>query len=518
MIINRQQNQKYFETTPNPNTIDNCFVDGWEQGIEGELGSLRYNDLIKYRFSQLDEAKRHTLSFSAYQGITFPEILTEALYCNLVEGSESEQCNWDDIENPQNFIQRNTQGDGLSTFPDHHYRNVAHEANAMPEDTEEELRILLADWLDYGYFEESQGVVTPSTGEEEALCKIALKVFKDWDIDEVNNLNAKAYIRLEKINQDRQNPKEAFNYALKFAQGVIQAQKLDLESIESSKVFDTIDTLETWNQLKEAQDFAQIALKKFEKLNALGETPLTLTDVAIANNKLGGLAQANNDLDLALSYFKQSLVLFEQVNALGETPATLRSVAIANERLGGLAQANNDLDLALSYFKQYLVLSEQVNALGETPATLRDVAIANNSLGALAQANNDLDLALSYFKQDLVLSEQVSALGETPETLRGVAIANYKLGDLAQANNDLDLALSYFKQGLVLSEQVNALGETPATLRSVAIANYKLGVLAQANNDKNKALNYFKVAESLLRKIGTTETDGMADYMQSLME
>ena len=377
MIINRQQNQKYFETTPNQNAIDNCFIDNWEQGIEGELGSLRYNDLIKYRFSQLDEAKRHTLSFSAYQGITFPEILTEALYCNLVEGSESEQCNWDDIENPQNFIQRNTQGDGLSTFPDHHYRNVAHKANAMPEDTEEELRILLANWLTNSYFDQSQGVVTPSTGEEEALCKIALKVFKDWDIDEVNNLNAKAYIRLEKINQDRQNPKEAFNYALKFAQGVIQAQKLDLESIESSKVFDTIDTLETWNQLKEAQDFAQIALKKFEKLNALGETPLTLTDVAIANN----------------------------------------------------------------------------------------------SLGALAQANNDLDLALSYFKQDLVLSEQVSALGETPDTLR-----------------------------------------------DVAIANYKLGVLAQANNDKNKALNYFKVAESLLRKIGTTETDGMADYMQSLME
>jgi hypothetical protein len=60
MIINRQQNQKYFETTPNQNAIDNCFVDGWEQGIEGELGSLRYNDLIKYRFSQLDEAKLHT--------------------------------------------------------------------------------------------------------------------------------------------------------------------------------------------------------------------------------------------------------------------------------------------------------------------------------------------------------------------------------------------------------------------------------------------------------------------------
>jgi len=147
--------------------------------------------------------------------------------------------------------------------------------------------------------------------------------------------------RLEKINQDRQNPKEAFNYALKFAQGVIQAQKLDLDNIESSKVFDTIDTLKTWNQLEEAQDFAQIALKEFEKLNALGETPETLTGVAFANRRLGELAQANNDLDLALSYFKQSLVLFEQVNALGETPDTLRDVAFANEKLGDLARAND---------------------------------------------------------------------------------------------------------------------------------------------------------------------------------
>jgi len=50
----------------------------------------------------------------------------------------------------------------------------------MPKDTEDELRILLANWLTNGYFDQSQGVVTPSTGEEEALCKIALKVFKDW--------------------------------------------------------------------------------------------------------------------------------------------------------------------------------------------------------------------------------------------------------------------------------------------------------------------------------------------------
>jgi tetratricopeptide (TPR) repeat protein len=509
MIINRQQNQKYFETTPNPNAIDNCFIDNWEQGIEGELGSLRYNDLIKYRFSQLDEAKRHTLSFSAYQGITFPEILTEALYCNLVEGSESEQCNWDDIENPQNFIQRNTQGEGLSTFPDHHYRNVAHKANAMPEDTEDELRILLANWLTNGYFDQSQGVVTPSTGEEEALCKIALKVFKDWDIDEVTNLNALAYTRLEKINQDRQNPKEAFNYVLKFAQGVIQSQQLDLDSIESSKVLNTINTLKTWNQLKEAQDFAQIALKEFEQLNTLGETPATLRDVAVANSKLGDIAQANNDLDLALSYFKQSLALSEQLNALGETPTTLRDVAIANYKLGVLAQANNNLDLALSYFKRYLALSEQLNALGETPTTLRDVAIANYKLGVLAQANNNLDLALSYFKRYLALSEQLNALGETPATLRDVAIANSRLGELAQANNDLDLALSYFKQYLALSEQLNTLGETPTTLRSVAVANSRLGELAQANNDLDLALSYFKQSLTLseqLNALGETPT------------
>jgi tetratricopeptide (TPR) repeat protein len=497
MIINRQQNQKYFKTTPNQNAIDNCFIDNWEQDIEDELGSLGYNDLIKYRFSQLDEAKRHILSFSAYQGITFPEILTEALYCLLVEGATADQCGWNDIENPQNFIQRSTQGEGLSTFPDHHYRNVAHKANIFPEDTEDELRILLANWLTNGFFEESQGVVTPSADEEEVLCKIALKVFKDWNIEEINSLNGLAYARLFKINNNRQNPKEAVNYALKFAQGVIQAQQLDLDNIKAGKVFDIIYTLYIWNHLQEAQDFAQIALKAYENLNA----PVMI--IAKLNNSLGEIAKANNDLNLALSRSTKFLILSEKINALGETPDTLAAVAVANSRLGKIAQTNNDLNLALGYFEKGLALSEQVNALTETPDTLIAVAWANYSLGKIAQANNDLDLALSYFKQFLTLSEQVNALGETPDTLSGVAAANNSLGEIAKANNDLNLALDYFEKGLTLSEQVNALTETPDTLKAVAFSNGMLGGIAQAKNDLDLALSYFEKGLTQLEKVNT---------------
>ena len=143
------------------------------------------------------------------------------------------------------------------------------------------------------------------------------------------------------------------------------------------------------------------------------------------------MAQARGDLAGAEQAYTQYRAIFERLAA--QDPANTgwqRGLAIAHDRVGGVAQARGDLAGAEQAYTQDLVISQRLAA--QDPANTgwqQNLASAHLLVGDVAQARGDLAGAEQAYTEYRAIFERLAA--QDPANTgwqRGLAIAHNRLG------------------------------------------------------------------------------------------
>ena len=482
-------------------SIDQPLIDGWEERMSRKLGGLEYARLVQNRFDQLKEPYRQTLCLSSYQGIEFPEKLTEVISRYLY--GPKYDCPWSALEDPETFIQRNVKyPSGVSRFPDSVYKSIAYEA-LSPEHKQklkEILPRLLSHWLYYGSFAQGLEALDLNFVEEETLCEIALKVLDDCRSDsesltreiDADLASVVALSRLVRINRYKYNEQQAYRYALEFYESLVEPW--DPGDIEFGDAIAIYNSLSLHQQHSAAIFIARNINSDCIELDRLNDDQKSKSNLSLSYGLLGGVAFDMQQPNEARAWHEKALEIDRLLAEQSPDPKTLHSLSITFERLGDIAADMLRLDEAKRWYEQSLTIRSQLAEQSSSRQDLRDLSFAYGKLGGLALELLQLEEADSFHQKALEIREQLLQGHENPDTLRDLSLSLERLGDVAVAMNDFEKAQQFFHDMLDIKEVLVEEAVTPQTLRDLAIANKKLGRVALNMQQPDAAKAWYEKA------------------------
>ncbi len=134
----------------------------------------------------------------------------------------------------------------------------------------------------------------------------------------------------------------------------------------------------------------------------------------------------------AQSWFEKTLAIREALRREADTPQNRRDLSISYNRLGALAQAQNQLADAQSWFEKALAICEALQREADTPQNRRDLSISYHRLGALAQAQNQLAQAQGWFEKSSEICEALQREADTPQAQQDLSATLEKILALKQ--------------------------------------------------------------------------------------
>jgi tetratricopeptide (TPR) repeat protein len=150
-----------------------------------------------------------------------------------------------------------------------------------------------------------------------------------------------------------------------------------------------------------------------------------LTELAAAENILGGVYYRQGDWAAAMHHTRRAMVLREQMGYTWGVAATLSN-------LGILAVSAGDWNKARSFFERALALRQEVG-------DVEGVAIVHNNLGLLARDQGDLERAGFHFRASLAVAQPFQMafhIGNSGLGLAKVLLLNGEIAAAQEAIND----------------------------------------------------------------------------------
>jgi predicted ATPase len=160
-----------------------------------------------------------------------------------------------------------------------------------------------------------------------------------------------------------------------------------------------------------------------------------LSELAAAENLLGGVYYRQSEWALASHHTRRAMILREQMGYTWGVAATLSN-------LGILAVSAGDWNKARSFFERSLALRQDVG-------DVEGVAIVHNNLGMLARDQGDLDRAEFHFRESLAVAQPFEI---------GFHIANSTIGlaNVLMLKGKIDAAQDAIDDSLALAETIGA--------------------------------------------------------------
>ena len=218
---------------------------------------------------------------------------------------------------------------------------------------------------------------------------------------------------------------EHFTNALAF----LGQPEVDQERTEAARILTGLAWIHfLQGRFEQAQRACEASLTQAQRAGALSE-------LADAENLLGGVYYRQSDWGPAMHHTRRAMVLREQMGYTWGVAATLSNLAI-------LAISAGNWSKAKSFFERSLALRQD---LGD----MEGVAIGHNNLGMLARDQGDLDRAEHHFRQSLAVAK--------PSEI-GFHVANSSIG-LAQVllwKEDIEAAQAAIDDSWALAKTIGS--------------------------------------------------------------
>lgn len=245
------------------------------------------------------------------------------------------------------------------------------------------------------------------------------------------------------------------------------ALEAGLTLVESSELAGDLQAglLRRLGQTAQKQGDLDAACEHFNQaLTLLGEPADDLSRTEIARI-LTGLAWVH----FLQGRFEQAREACEASLAYARQASALSELAAAENLLGGVHFRQSEWSLASHHTRRAMVLREHMGYSWGVAATL-------SNLGILASMAGDWNKARSFFERSLALQQEVG-------DVEGVAIVHNNLGTLALDQGDLDRAEHHFRQSLAIAKTFQIgfhIGNSTIGLAKVLLSQGKIQAAQEA--------------------------------------
>ncbi len=234
--------------------------------------------------------------------------------------------------------------------------------------------------------------------------------------------------RLGQTSMFQGNPEAAYDH---FRQALVALEEPDerLGQIEAARTLYYLTyTHFRRGQWEKAKETCELCRLYAEKANDLSE-------LAAAENLLGGIAYQQGERETAVRHTEMALELRERVGYTWGVASTMGNLAI-------LTGANGDWDRAKHHFQRSLFLRQE---LGD----MEGVAIMHNNLGWLGRVKGTLAEAEGHFQECLKVAETFKMIYHAANAMLGI-------GHIRQISGDLEQAQRMISGSVDRAEQVDA--------------------------------------------------------------
>ncbi|MES1198739.1 MAG: tetratricopeptide repeat protein [Pseudomonadota bacterium] len=209
--------------------------------------------------------------------------------------------------------------------------------------------------------------------------------------------------------------------------------------------------------------------------------------------------------------FSNSLVkAMERGQAALKTASDARERSIALDEIGDVLSARNDLEGALTNYRESLAIRKRLaDADPSHGERQRDVSVSLDRIGDVLRARNDLEGALTNYRESLAIRKRLADADPSHgERQRDVSLSLERIGDVLSARNDLEGALTNYRESLAIRKRLaDADPSHGERQQDVAVSCAKLAMVSEQLRRTEDACAYWRRAHEILQILSARAPD-----------
>jgi tetratricopeptide (TPR) repeat protein len=225
-------------------------------------------------------------------------------------------------------------------------------------------------------------------------------------------------------------------------------------------------------------------------------------DLAVANDKIGGVLEAQGNLNAALNAYRQGLATVERLARTGAPEqAWLRHLSWANQQVGKILEKQGNLPEAAKAYRKSLTVSEKLAGAPSASADMQsDLVWSYIRLGGALQKQGALAEALKVYHKSRTICERMAAADPASAIWRSNLKASYEnLGSALKAQGELPQALDAYRRSLEIAVHMNKADPADTDWRhSLAAAYDNVGSVLEMQDAAAEALKHYQDSQRII--------------------
>jgi tetratricopeptide (TPR) repeat protein len=232
-------------------------------------------------------------------------------------------------------------------------------------------------------------------------------------------------------------------------------------------------------------------------------------DIAICQERIGYVLEAEGKMEDALTYYQQELTGFENL-LHGSTDSSLRfDLSVAYGNVGEILRDEGKPDLALPKLQRAMEIAQQL--AGQEPNDkkyARQFSVSLQNYGSVLADLDKTPAALQAYSQSQEICERLVAAAPGEAVYQqDLADCLGRAGDLYRADGNLTKARASYQRCLEISESLVSRDETnPSRRQQLALTFQRLAEATALSDKGQEALGYYKVSCDIFERLLQTNS------------
>ena len=234
-------------------------------------------------------------------------------------------------------------------------------------------------------------------------------------------------------------------------------------------------------------------------------------DVAICQERIGYVLEAQGKMADALTYYQEELTGFENLVHSSPTDSSLRfDLSVAYESVGGVLREEGKPDTALPKLEKAVEITEQLASQEANDKKYqRQLSVSLQNYGSVLADLDKTPAALQAYLRSQEICERLAAAVPGDATYQqDLADCLGRAGDLYRADGNLTKARGSYQHCLQISESLVSRDEANPIRRQQLALTFQRLAEATALSDKGgqEALGYYKVSCDIFERLLETNS------------
>jgi len=277
-----------------------------------------------------------------------------------------------------------------------------------------------------------------------------------------------------------------------------------------SVLWDLGDDYVKMYRLEDAQEI-------YTQFNAFAKQIAETTDyawakrnVAVSYNKLGRVADRNNDLDTAERYFRSALAIYREISKEKNTISANRDLTVACNNMGSLMVRRDKLSEAEVFYTEAFTIYKRHADRDPKPEYRATLASAYVNLGSIFFKRGEYEKALEHYSEALKIRQKLYDEDDSLDNVERMMSSHVNMGTVLRRMNRHHEAKDHFALSLQQCKQIAEAMDTPGSWINLTNAYIRLGqVYLGLNQLKETEENYTEalvLARRICQQYGTPNT------------